>query len=402
MRVESKLLRSSVIYLLTMGLAVSGALAKKQVSALQAQSEVDEGLLLDVGIQILDPGLPEEDEDALEEQRIFADVRKSEARFLPYHLKNTLEATGHWGAVRVIPRTIEAGDLLVSGEILLSNGKTLAIRLNAVDSTGVVWLEKKYKEEADPAAYDDDTIESFDPYQNVFNRIANDLVEFREKLTAEEVEQIRETTWLRFAADLAPTVFGDYVSINKKGRVELERLPAGDDPMLERLAGVRERDYLFVDTLNQYYDDFYRRMGNPYFNWRKNSYDELIMLRGIRREALAQKLFGIALIGVAVVASDPGVAGAAGAGGAIVVKSGFEKSKEAKLNKEALKELAASFDAEIAPVLVEVEGQTLRLEGSAETQFAEWRRMLADIFETETGLPPRPDAEGPTDDPAEN
>jgi hypothetical protein len=37
--------------------------------------------------------------------------------------------------------------------------------------------------------------------------------------------------------------------------------------------------------------------------------------------------------------------------------------------------------------LVEIDGQTVRLEGSAEAQYAEWRRMLAHIFATETGLP---------------
>jgi len=40
---------------------------------------------------------------------------------------------------------------------------------------------------------------------------------------------------------------------------------------------------------------------------------------------------------------------------------------------------------------VEVEGQTLRLEGSVETQYSEWRRLLAQIFAAETGLPVDPD-----------
>ena len=42
-------------------------------------------------------------------------------------------------------------------------------------------------------------------------------------------------------------------------------------------------------------------------------------------------------------------------------------------------------------MLVEVEGQTLRLEGSAETQYAEWRSMLNEIFTAETGLSVAPD-----------
>ena len=66
----------------------------------------------------------------------------------------------------------------------------------------------------------------------------------------------------------------------------------------------------------------------------------------------------------------------------------------------ALQELAASFDSEIAPVLVEVEGRTLKLEGSAETQFAEWRRLLREIFAAETGFPLDPDTGQVTQEPA--
>ena len=80
-------------------------------------------------------------------------------------------------------------------------------------------------------------------------------------------------------------------------------------------------------------------------------------------------------------------AGLAIIGGAAVIQSGVQKGKEAKIHMEALRELGASFDAEVATLLVEVEGQTLRLEGSAEAQFSEWRRLLREIFSAETGFP---------------
>ena len=38
-------------------------------------------------------------------------------------------------------------------------------------------------------------------------------------------------------------------------------------------------------------------------------------------------------------------------------------------------------------MLDEVEGRTLRLTGSAESQYAEFRRLLREIFAQETGLP---------------
>jgi hypothetical protein len=38
-------------------------------------------------------------------------------------------------------------------------------------------------------------------------------------------------------------------------------------------------------------------------------------------------------------------------------------------------------------MLVEVEGRVLRLEGSAEAQYAEWRKLLHEIFSEEVSLP---------------
>ena len=102
--------------------------------------------------------------------------------------------------------------------------------------------------------------------------------------------------------------------------------------------------------------------------------------------------------------SGSGTAGAAGdaalIGGAMVIQSGIQKGKETKMHLAALRELASSFDSEIAPVLIEVEGRTLTLEGSAETQFTEWRRMLREIFAAETGFPLDPDTGQVTRDPA--
>ena len=84
-------------------------------------------------------------------------------------------------------------------------------------------------------------------------------------------------------------------------------------------------------------------------------------------------------------------------GGVLTVNQAIQTAKEGKIHKAAIKELGASVDAEIAPMLVEVEGRTLRLEGSAQAQYAEWRRLLAEIFREETGLGPEPPETSSTD-----
>jgi hypothetical protein len=52
---------------------------------------------------------------------------------------------------------------------------------------------------------------------------------------------------------------------------------------------------------------------------------------------------------------------------------------------QEVKELATSFQNEVAPQVVELEGRTLKLTGTAEEQYREWRRLLSEIYREETG-----------------
>jgi hypothetical protein len=402
---RARRLRVGAASLCLLALASTGlpALADKDaIEAILAEEEIPQQYLLDVGIQVLDPGLPEGDENALADKGVLPAVRRAEARFIPFHLKGTLESTGQWGAVRVVPAGTESTGVTVAGKIVRSTGRELVLELRVFDASGRIWRERRYKEIADELAYVDDRVEVRDPYQNLYNRIANEMLAARNKLSPEEILELREIAALKFASDLAPAAFGDYLSMNKKGRYKIERLPAEDDSMLARTAEIRERDYMFVDALNEHYAEFYWRMSEPYYDLRDISYDERMAVRQIKREAWTKKIIGgLLIVGSAMadggstaarVASD-----AAALAGVVLITEGFNQGGEAKIHVEALRELASSFDAEIKPVLVEVEGQTLRLEGSAEAQYAEWRRLLAEIWATETGLPLDPEEQARLD-----
>jgi hypothetical protein len=73
-------------------------------------------------------------------------------------------------------------------------------------------------------------------------------------------------------------------------------------------------------------------------------------------------------------------------GGAYAIKTGFDKSSEATIHEDAIKELGDSFAAESQPMVVDVEGETHQLTGSAEAQYSEWRALLRRIYASETGL----------------
>lgn len=365
----------------------------KTEQVIQAVEEIPEDTLLDVGIDVFDTGLPPSGQPIPDD--VFPELRKAEARYLAIQLNITMQGTGQWGAVRVMPGEQGITDLEVTGKILLSTGSRLALDIRAVDSTGREWLENRYRAEADELVYLSSGTGNRDPFQSLYNEISNDILEARQKLHANQLVKIRQVTRMRFAAALAPDPFEDYLSTDKKGRISTSRLPAIDDPMIARLNNIRASENLFVDTLDQNYAAFYDRMNEPYGSWRKYTYEEEKAYKALKRKALTQKILGgLAILGAAL--ADPGsstaavVRDAAMIGGMAAINAGIGTSKEAKIHAEAIRELAASVETELEPIVIQVEGQTLRLSGTAETQYQEWRRLLQEIWITETGLPTDP------------
>jgi hypothetical protein len=190
---------------------------------------------------------------------------------------------------------------------------------------------------------------------------------------------------------MAPDPYAAYVSTDKKGRGRVERLPAQDDPVMARITAIRDRDQMFVDTLNEYYADFYARMDKPYDDWRAYSYTEQAALDSINRASLLKKILGgIAILGGILMdpRDDPGgIKDILVLGGIAAVQAGFEDGKEGGIHKAALTELADSFEGEVTPLLVDVDGKVVQLTGSAEAQFAQWRELLKSIVATDAPLP---------------
>jgi hypothetical protein len=389
-----------VLALLVLPLALGACSAARNVKyesvdLVRTEQQLPADQLLDVGIVLFDPGLPDGDSDP--KGLVFPEVRRAESRYMPYHLRTTLEASGHWGSVWVLPEKTDTVDVIVWGRIDQSDGLEAEIRVGAWDATGREWLNNSYETRVPEKAYSRYREQGRDPYQNVYNEIANDLLEVRQKLSAEELRTIRRVAELRFAADLVPAAFDGYLTRDRKGIYSVQRLPAADDPMFARMRAVREREYALIDTLNEYYAGLYYDLGKPYEDWRKVSREETLKYQDLKRSAMLRYLLGGAAILGAVLyegsgGSNSGVTMVGVMGGIEGIKSGLGKSAEAAIAREGLKEQGRSLEAEAEPLVVEIEGQTRRLTGSAEEKFKEWRRLLKEIYEKETGLPPPPDA----------
>lgn len=377
--------------LLLGGCVVSETRPVEYKPATAAQTEVPSAQRLSVTIVEFDPGLPEAEELSMDKLGVPPEVRKAESRYIAYHLKKTLEQTGQWGPVRVVPDERPGGELIVKGEILHSDGEVLEIDVRAEDATGREWIDRKYESRADSGTYSDAEVMDRDPFQNVYNQVANDLLAARSDVDGEQLGAIREIAELRFAEDLAPNTFDGYLEKDRRGDYEIVRLPATGDPMVTRMEAIRDRDLLFVDTLNEHYASFYREMEEPYDSWRKYSYDEALALRELKAAARWRKLVGAAaVIGSVMMEQDSRTTQAASdvmlIGGLELFRQGIQVGKEAKMQAEVLAELGTSFGQEIQPAVVNVAGETRRLEGSAATQYAEWRKLLREIYEAETGV----------------
>jgi hypothetical protein len=374
------------------GCVVSETRPVEYKPATTAQIEIPAEQRLAITIVELDPGLPEAEETAEEKIGVPADVRRAESRYIAYHMKETLEQTAQWGPVRVVPTDRAGSELVMTGEILHSDGERLTLDVRVTDASGRVWIDRKFDGRADSGTYSDGQVMNRDPFQNIYNDVANALLAVRAGLTSDELVKVRQVAELRFAGDLSPESFGDHVQQQRRGGYQVVRLPADGDPMMTRMRAIRDRDLLFVDTLNEYYAGFYRDMEEPYDSWRKYSYDEALALRELKAAARWRKLVGAAaVVGSVMMESESRTGDLAQdvmlIGGIELFRQGIQISKEAKMQADVLAELGTSFGQEIQPAVVDVAGETRRLEGSATTQYAEWRKLMREIYEAETGLP---------------
>ena len=357
----------------------------------QAKEQIPEAALMDVGIEVFQS--TELSKEEATEEGTTSEIRKAEGHYIPYHLKNTLQRSSHWGAVRMIPTGSKGSDLLVRGFIIRSNGEYLALKVEAVDASGNIWLNKTYELDADENSYTGTIQAENDPFQDLYNTVANDLAAYKRNKTEADLRKIRRISRLQFAADFAPEIFSEYLHIDESGEITINRLPSDDDPMMARLLQIRERDHMYVDTLNEYYDGFYNEMWPAYEDWRKTNQTEQIALRKIKREAITKAVTGILLVAAGIALgfsrSNTGILpGLMVAGGTAVIVNGVNVSREAEIHRDAIKELSESFGNEMKPMVVEFQGKEYELTGSVEEQYKRLKELLRKIYFAETGFEP--------------
>ncbi|MEC7550857.1 MAG: hypothetical protein VX536_07675 [Pseudomonadota bacterium] len=346
-----------------------------EVSLKIAEAEPAQHQLLDIGIVVFDD---DEDESAARTygDRVFAEVRDKEIRYLPFLLRKVLIESQQWGAVRVLPEADPSVDLLISGKILHSSGTELAIQIDSADSTGRSWLSAIYGDAAMLSDYPEEIrftpsrpfipSEHQEPFQDLYEKIGNDLVAIRDTLSVSALQTIHDVSTLVYANDLSPESFGHMLATNDEGLLEAASLPAKSDPMFARVEDMRVRHHAFIDTVDEYYGALHDEMLQAYIMWRRHSYDQQEQLVSRKQEPISQDFFS-------------------SSSGYLTMTQRYNRFRWSKIYRQEFQELAAGFNQELAPAILELNEQIHGLSGTMAEQYVQWRRILRQLFELEIG-----------------
>ncbi len=370
--------------------AVDKITSSTPITLLSPTLSVPVKALLDVGIVAFDDGLDLTDED----DTVFPEVRLAESVYFATQLLRVLEKSGAWGPVRVIPDRDAIMDLYIEGTILQSDGETLAMDIVARDSGGLIWFTKKYRTTVGKYAYDRRRKNAGDPFQNVYISVANDLLQKYERYGVKRALELRRLSEMRFAQQFSPEAFNQYTQTDKEGKIKIVRLPADADPLLERVRRIRDRDHLYIDRMQEFYDGFSRQMHVPYQDFRRASYDSVVKARQLEKQGNQRIIAGIGTIVAGIygrLESDSSAGRlasttTAGAGG-LLVKSGLEKKQRAASYNESVAEMGSGLETALAPEIIELEDRTVTLSGNVQAKYQQWQALLLQIY-AEERIPP--------------
>ena len=306
---------------------------------------------LDIGITI-SSDIPLQSGTAME-----GAFRETEAQLLGAKQRLIFEGTGQWGVVRLYPQPSLIPQLMLDLVVLQSDGRQLRVHATLTGVHGDTLLSETYLEYA--SSDDVLTVGSEAPFTDLFHRIHNDVAT-KVALMPESEDYLRQLSFLRYAQQLAPDAFEDYLSHDGVSW-QLRRAPAEQDPMYQRIAKLREYELLFVDTIDEQLTSALREIDTAYRLWLRASKEQLDWLekrraRGVNAEGFTDD---------SAFARHQAV---------------YAAYRSLKIHEQELFELVLDLESESRSTALAVEETVVTLEGTLEQQYREWREALAKIM----------------------
>ena len=338
---------------------------------------------LDVIIPVFDPNIPDKDK-----KEVWPEVRRAEANRFALMMKQALERSNAFGAVRVTPDQSGFGELYVHGKILKANGEDIKLEVSVNDIRGPkhILLKKRIFKYRVPESFHTSTrTRGTDAYGPIFDDIAVEIVRKLSKLSrkkVKELDSLNSLTQMRFANMFGPEYFGKYIK-QKKNSVSLVGFPSDNDPVFEKIRTMRIQEQLFVDQLQPHYENFSYSMNPHYYAWQEFALPFAKEKRKAKEAATWKTIGAIAAVGGGVASGNNKLMATGLVVGGVLIVSSISDYKTKNESSKALDEMGDTLNLDMGTQVVEFEGVQTKLEGDAVDQFQGYRMHLVDIYERE-------------------
>jgi hypothetical protein len=327
----------------------------------------NDGSALNVTIPVFDPGIPA-DPSVYRDLQVFPRIRQIEAKLMPFILRETLVESEQWGAVRVVTEPHAAAELQLFGTIIRSDGDWLDLRIRAVDATGKTWFDKLFSGRASEESVARQGDKGTPEFQALYTEIANELAAARNQMGDAAVSNIKGTSLIRYASELAPSAFSGYLGQADDGTLQLLRLPARNDPMLIRIETIRNTEFLITDTVDTQFREFNADLARTYRVWRE-----------YRRKLVEYEAGNVRFAESRAGDYEPGSWES--------IKHQYDAYRYHRTTVQEQDRLAVAFNTEVATTVDAMETRVAELDGWVERGYLEWHSLLEELYEVEKHLP---------------
>lgn len=361
-------------------------------------------IFLDVAVPTFDPGFPidrrtgEIDYAELDDEGIWPQLRRTEAKLFAIETKNALQREKVFGSVVVVPNASTPSDLFVLGSINHSDSEVVGASITVVDSSGEIRGQRDFAHEVSANYFRDQRNKGKNPYEPLFTQISAYVVSLLKKLDDDEKQQIKNMSLMRYARYYSPEAFGQYIEsdIKRKNgqryyKFELTGLPDQNDPMLKRIKELRAQELLFIDRLQDQYEVFDAEVGPSYQTWQEQTLPEIEAARKAQSKRNASAALGVGLGVLAAIlsknsGSSAGQVGAVlgGIGSVVAINEAFKSNSAMKVHNAVIEEQGQAVDLSVGPTEMEFEDNTIELQGTAAEQYMQWKTHLRKIFELQS------------------
>lgn len=385
----------------SVGPAMTGPSTNTAAGTVKRAFPYNSNIFLDVAIPVFDPGIPLDsrgniDDKKVAEEDIWPQVRRLEANRFAIDTKKALAATKAFGAINVTPDASVSADVYVLGKINYSDTETVRISVRVMDATNDIWGEKSFEHQVGQAFYRDALRKNQNPYAPIFNDIAAYVYDLLIKKSESEKKAIQQVSDLRYAAMYSPEAFSRYLTSKRKGFgsrqtvFQLTGAPAEHDAMLQRVRLLQNKDEQFVDTLQDSYEAFYAETSEAYLKYQRETLAIATDIRKKKAERTAQQLVaaGGAVLGIMLAKNSNSKAGeigaiAAGTAAVFSLSKAIETNHQLSAQRDVLSEMGQNLDIKVTPQVVELNDQTIELQGTALEQYTQLRQRLLQIYQLE-------------------